>query len=74
MELEKREGFWLTNPTTNVDHYKHKIKWNRKNGRYECTCTYFQVNMKKNNLVCSHILAVMYREDKQKFWKVISSE
>ena len=73
MELQKKTGFWLTSPSTDVDHYKHKVKFNKKTGKYECDCTYYQVNMNKNNLLCSHVLAVMYQEDKRKFWKVVSA-
>ena len=75
MKLELKDNIYYTNPCTDRDVFKHKIKIN-ENGLIICGCKWSQINLKKgvNKKMCSHSLAVLYDTNKNLFWKEVSKE
>jgi len=73
MEFEVKNGTYFTEPTTEDDVYKHKIKWDNKRGPV-CGCKWSQINLKKglDRKLCSHALGVLLIKNKNDFWKEVS--
>ena len=75
MEFEVKNGVYFTEPTTDIDVYKHKIKWDKEKGPI-CGCKWSQINLKKgeNKKLCSHALGVLHIKNKEKFWEEIQGD
>ena len=73
MDFEVKNGVYFTSPTTDLDVFKHKIKWDDKKGPV-CGCKWSQINLKKgvDKKLCSHALGVLFIKNKSKFWKLVS--
>ena len=72
LKLEKIEGIYYTNPKSDKDIYKHKITID-ENNKIECGCKWSQINLKKpNKVLCSHALSVLYRTNRDDFWREVS--